>query len=151
MPDGAYLRRILTVDLDDGTTRKIQVDKSLWDSVIEGDSISKSVGSDPTKAERSAPTARRRTAAGTTGGHSEMIGDRAREPPPGILLTAIHPALDSLGAKCRRKRWHRTTPPRLETVLAAVGSTAVSETLEVIQPLVSLLGHVHESSGSKRG
>lgn len=50
MPDGSFLRRYLTVDLDDGTTRKIQVDKSLWNSVNEGDTIAKSAGSDPTKA-----------------------------------------------------------------------------------------------------
>ena len=50
MPHGSFLRRYLTLDLDDGTTRKIQVDKSLWNSVNEGDTIAKSAGSAPTKA-----------------------------------------------------------------------------------------------------
>lgn len=50
MPDGSFLYRYLTIDLADGTTRKIRVDKSLWNSVNEGDAIAKSAGSDPTKA-----------------------------------------------------------------------------------------------------
>lgn len=50
MPDGSFLYRYLTIDLDDGTTRKVRVDKSLWNSVNEGDKITKSAGSDPTKA-----------------------------------------------------------------------------------------------------
>ena len=50
MPDGSFLYRYVTIDFNDGTTRKIRVDKSLWNSVNEGDTITKSAGSDPTKA-----------------------------------------------------------------------------------------------------
>ncbi|MFC0540554.1 DUF7489 domain-containing protein [Kutzneria chonburiensis] len=49
LTDGSNLYRYLTVRLSTGETRKIRVDRGLWDSVAEGDGIVKTAGSEPTK------------------------------------------------------------------------------------------------------
>ncbi|WP_338762833.1 hypothetical protein V7968_36095 [Nocardia vulneris] len=47
--DGANLYRRLVVRLDDGSTIKVRVNRSLWNSLEPGDSVSKQAGADPTK------------------------------------------------------------------------------------------------------
>jgi hypothetical protein len=49
MPDGSFLYRYIELELSDGTTRKIRVDKGLYDSVDIGDRISKQAGAAPTR------------------------------------------------------------------------------------------------------
>ena len=49
MPDGSFLYRYIDIELTDGATRKIRVDKGLYDSVNIGDRISKQAGTAPTK------------------------------------------------------------------------------------------------------
>jgi hypothetical protein len=49
MPDGSFLYRYLEIELSDGATRKIRVDKGLYESVNIGDRIRKRVGTAPTK------------------------------------------------------------------------------------------------------
>ncbi|MGQ4598865.1 DUF7489 domain-containing protein [Nocardia sp. R6R-6] len=47
--DGANLYRRLVVELEDGTTLKIRVGRALWNSLREGDSVTKHRGADPVK------------------------------------------------------------------------------------------------------
>ncbi|PXX61099.1 hypothetical protein DFR70_109291 [Nocardia tenerifensis] len=47
--DGSNLYRRLFVRLDDGSTVKIRVNKALWNSLQEGDSLTKRDGADPVK------------------------------------------------------------------------------------------------------
>ncbi|WP_280444923.1 DUF7489 domain-containing protein [Nocardia brasiliensis] len=47
--DGANLYRRVVVRLDDGSTIKVRVNRSLWNSLEPGDAISKQDGADPTK------------------------------------------------------------------------------------------------------
>ncbi|MGI5204991.1 DUF7489 domain-containing protein [Spirillospora sp. CA-108201] len=49
MPDGSNLYHYLKVTFTDGTSKKIRVDGSLWESVSPGDQIVKRAGSDPAK------------------------------------------------------------------------------------------------------
>ncbi|GLY74957.1 DUF7489 domain-containing protein [Actinoallomurus iriomotensis] len=49
MPDGSNLYHYLEVTFTDGKTKKIRVDRSLWDSLNPGDQIVKQAGSDPVK------------------------------------------------------------------------------------------------------
>ncbi len=50
MPDGSYLYRYVSIRFADGTTRKIRVDKDLWNSLAAGDRLVKRAGSAPVKA-----------------------------------------------------------------------------------------------------
>ena len=47
--DGANMYRRLKVRLVDGSTTKVRVKRALWDSITEGDLVSKSHGQDPVK------------------------------------------------------------------------------------------------------
>ena len=47
--DGANMYRRLKIRLVDGSTTKVRVKRALWDSVTEGDLVSKSYGQDPVK------------------------------------------------------------------------------------------------------
>jgi hypothetical protein len=49
MPDGSFLYRYVEIELKDGGTRKIRVDKGLYDSLKVGDRINKQAGAAPTK------------------------------------------------------------------------------------------------------
>ena len=49
LTDGSNLYRYLKVRLSTGETRKIRVERGLWDAVAEGDGIVKAAGSEPTK------------------------------------------------------------------------------------------------------
>lgn len=49
LTDGANLYRYLTVRLSTGESRKIRVDRGLWNSVAEGDGVVKRAGADPVK------------------------------------------------------------------------------------------------------
>ncbi|AHI00958.1 hypothetical protein KALB_7600 [Kutzneria albida DSM 43870] len=49
MTDGSNMYRYLTVRLSTSETKKIRVDRGLWDSVAEGDGIVKQAGSNPVK------------------------------------------------------------------------------------------------------
>ena len=49
MTDGANMYRYLTVRLSTGETKKIRVDRGLWNSVARGDGIVKQAGSSPVK------------------------------------------------------------------------------------------------------
>ena len=45
--DGSNLYRRATVRLDDGTTRKVRLDRTLWKQVDVGDRLSKKAGGSP--------------------------------------------------------------------------------------------------------
>jgi hypothetical protein len=47
--DGSNMYRRLTIRLVDGSTTKVRVGRALWDSVTEGDLITKAPGQDPVK------------------------------------------------------------------------------------------------------
>ncbi len=47
--DGSNLYRRLTIRLVDGSTTKVRVDRELWNSVTEGDLVTKAAGEDPVK------------------------------------------------------------------------------------------------------
>ncbi|MFC9437253.1 hypothetical protein [Nocardia sp. NPDC057030] len=47
--DGANLYRRLVVRLDDGSTVKVRVGRTLWDSIDAGDSLTKHSGAEPVK------------------------------------------------------------------------------------------------------
>ncbi|KAA8885425.1 hypothetical protein F3087_27675 [Nocardia colli] len=47
--DGANLYRRLVVRLDDGSTVKVRVGRTLWDSLDAGDSVTKRSGAEPVK------------------------------------------------------------------------------------------------------
>ena len=47
--DGSNMYRRLTIRLVDGSTTKVRVGRALWDSVAEGDLITKATGEDPIK------------------------------------------------------------------------------------------------------
>ena len=47
--DGSTMYRRLTIRLVDGSTTKVRVGRDLWDSVTEGDLITKASGEDPVK------------------------------------------------------------------------------------------------------
>jgi hypothetical protein len=49
MPDGSFLYRYIDIELTDGASKRIRVDKDLYDSVNIGDRISKQAGAGPTK------------------------------------------------------------------------------------------------------
>lgn len=49
LTDGANLYRYLKVQLSTGKTKKIRVDRGLWEAVAEGDGIVKAAGSEPAK------------------------------------------------------------------------------------------------------
>jgi hypothetical protein len=49
MTDGANLYRYLTVRMSTGRSRKVRVDRDLWDSVAQGDGIVKEAGAKPAK------------------------------------------------------------------------------------------------------
>lgn len=50
MPDGSYVYRYVSIRFADGSTRKIRVDKGLWNSLATGDRLVKRAGSAPVKA-----------------------------------------------------------------------------------------------------
>ncbi|AKU14743.1 DUF7489 domain-containing protein [Luteipulveratus mongoliensis] len=47
--DGSNMYRRLKIQLADGSTTKVKVDRKLWDAVAEGDTVSKAGGQDPVK------------------------------------------------------------------------------------------------------
>ncbi|MEU0870268.1 DUF7489 domain-containing protein [Nocardia brasiliensis] len=47
--DGSNLYRRLVVRLRDGSTLEVRVNRSLWNSLEPGDSVSKQAGADPAK------------------------------------------------------------------------------------------------------
>ncbi|MBB5889961.1 DUF7489 domain-containing protein [Kutzneria kofuensis] len=49
MTDGSNMYRYLTVRLSTGETKKVRVDRGLWNSVAEGDGIVKQAGANPVK------------------------------------------------------------------------------------------------------
>ena len=49
MPDGSFLYRYIEIELAEGTTRKIRVDRALYDALNIGDSITKRAGTGPAK------------------------------------------------------------------------------------------------------
>jgi hypothetical protein len=50
MSDGSNLYRYVTIRFADDTSRKIRVDKDLWNSLDTGDRVSKRAGENPVKA-----------------------------------------------------------------------------------------------------
>ena len=48
--DGSNMYRRLTVEMDDGRTEKIRVDRSLWDEIEVGDRLLKAPGQEPRRA-----------------------------------------------------------------------------------------------------
>ncbi len=50
MPDGSNMYHYLQVKTSDGETRKVRVKGNLWDSVAEGDALTKKAGEEPTRA-----------------------------------------------------------------------------------------------------
>lgn len=44
MPDGSFLYHYIKIELTDGSTRQIRVDRALYDAVNVGDSIIKRAG-----------------------------------------------------------------------------------------------------------
>lgn len=47
--DGANMYRRLKIRLVDGSTKKVRIDRELWDSVTEGDIVAKAAGEGPVK------------------------------------------------------------------------------------------------------
>ncbi|WP_039801504.1 DUF7489 domain-containing protein [Nocardia araoensis] len=47
--DGANLYRRLHIRLPDGSTRRIRVDRALWETLEVGDSVTKRAGADPVR------------------------------------------------------------------------------------------------------
>jgi hypothetical protein len=48
-PDGSFRYRYVNIRFADGSTRKIRVDKELWNSLSAGDRLVKRAGSAPVK------------------------------------------------------------------------------------------------------
>ena len=49
MPDGSSMYYYLKVKLADGTTKRVRVRRQLWNSLAEGDVVTKAVGEQPVK------------------------------------------------------------------------------------------------------
>jgi len=47
--DGSSMYRRLEIRLADGSVTKVRVSRDLWDSVAEGDQLTKAAGQDPIK------------------------------------------------------------------------------------------------------
>ncbi|MEV0095798.1 hypothetical protein [Streptomyces sp. NPDC050738] len=49
MPDGSNMYHYVKLRLTDGETRKVRIDGTLWESLKEGDAVTKRPGADPAK------------------------------------------------------------------------------------------------------